>query len=90
MVGIQGAARLQGRRLHCPTKALRSRTSQRLGNRLAKPMGLKLVELTGDNTPDTRTIQDADIIVTTPEKWDGISCSWQTRGVRRSGAGYHR
>ncbi|KAK6404361.1 putative steryl acetyl hydrolase mug81, partial [Oleoguttula sp. CCFEE 5521] len=35
--------------------------------------------LTGDNTPDTRTIRDADIIVTTPEKWDGISRSWHTR-----------
>ena len=37
----------------------------------------------GDNTPDTRTIQDADIIITTPEKWDGISRSWQTRGYVR-------
>jgi antiviral helicase SLH1 len=37
----------------------------------------------GDNTPDTRTIKDADIIITTPEKWDGISRSWQTRGYVR-------
>jgi antiviral helicase SLH1 len=37
----------------------------------------------GDNTPDTRTIKDADVIVTTPEKWDGISRSWQTRGYVR-------
>ena len=42
-------------------------------------MGKILVELTGDNTLDTRTISDADIIITTPEKWDGISRSWQTR-----------
>jgi antiviral helicase SLH1 len=51
--------------------------------RLTGPMGLKLVELTGDNTPDTRTIRDADIIITTPEKWDGISRSWQTRSYVR-------
>ena len=51
--------------------------------RLTRQMGLKLVELTGDNTPDTRTIRDADIIITTPEKWDGISRSWQTRGYVR-------
>lgn len=38
---------------------------------------------TGDNTPDTRTIKDADVIITTPEKWDGISRSWQTRGYVR-------
>ncbi|KAG9641501.1 Sec63-domain-containing protein, partial [Aureobasidium melanogenum] len=36
-----------------------------------------------DNTPDTRTIRDADIIITTPEKWDGISRSWQTRDYVR-------
>jgi len=38
-----------------------------------------VIELTGDFTPDTRAIQLADVIVTTPEKWDGMSRSWQTR-----------
>ncbi|KAF2866013.1 Sec63 Brl domain-containing protein [Massariosphaeria phaeospora] len=66
-----------------PMKALVRERVQDWGKRLAAPMGLKLVELTGDNTPDTRTIRDADIIVTTPEKWDGISRSWQTRGYVR-------
>jgi activating signal cointegrator complex subunit 3 len=27
-----------------------------------------------------QAITNSDIIVTTPEKWDGISRSWQTRG----------
>ncbi|KAF2815299.1 Sec63-domain-containing protein [Mytilinidion resinicola] len=63
-----------------PMKALVRERVKDWGKRLAGPMGLKLVELTGDNTPDTRTIQDADVIITTPEKWDGISRSWQTRG----------
>ena len=40
----------------------------------------RVVELTGDVTPDTRAIAAADVIVTTPEKWDGVSRSWQTRG----------
>ncbi|KAF2766453.1 Sec63-domain-containing protein [Teratosphaeria nubilosa] len=62
-----------------PMKALVRERVQDWGKRLVRQMGLKLVELTGDNTPDTRTIRDADIIVTTPEKWDGISRSWQTR-----------
>ena len=26
-----------------------------------------------------RAVANADVIVTTPEKWDGISRSWQTR-----------
>ncbi|KAG9670241.1 Sec63-domain-containing protein, partial [Aureobasidium melanogenum] len=66
-----------------PMKALVRERVQDWGKRLTKQMGLKLVELTGDNTPDTRTIRDADIIITTPEKWDGISRSWQTRDYVR-------
>ena len=63
-----------------PMKALVRERVQDWRRRLAGPMGLQLVELTGDNTPDTRSIRHADIIITTPEKWDGISRSWQTRG----------
>ncbi|AEO66925.1 uncharacterized protein THITE_2115485 [Thermothielavioides terrestris NRRL 8126] len=66
-----------------PMKALVRERVKDWGARLARPLGLKLVELTGDNTPDTRTIQDADIIITTPEKWDSISRSWQTRSYVR-------
>ncbi|KAL8801301.1 MAG: hypothetical protein Q9182_004566 [Xanthomendoza sp. 2 TL-2023] len=66
-----------------PMKALVRERVQDWRKRLTKQMGLKLVELTGDNTPDTRTIRHADIIITTPEKWDGISRSWQTRGYVR-------
>ncbi|KAE8442105.1 hypothetical protein EG329_003863 [Mollisiaceae sp. DMI_Dod_QoI] len=66
-----------------PMKALVRERVKDWGARLTKQMNLKLVELTGDNTPDTRTIRDADIIITTPEKWDGISRSWQTRGYVR-------
>ncbi|CAI4210589.1 unnamed protein product [Parascedosporium putredinis] len=66
-----------------PMKALVRERVKDWGDRLAKPLGMKIVELTGDNTPDTRTIQDADVIITTPEKWDGISRSWQTRGYVR-------
>lgn len=67
-----------------PMKALVRERVKDWRERLTGPMGLKLVELTGDNTPNTHTIRDADIIITTPEKWDGISRSWQTRSyVRR-------
>lgn len=66
-----------------PMKALVRERVQDWRKRLTRQTGLKLVELTGDNTPDTRTIRDADIIITTPEKWDGISRSWQTRSYVR-------
>lgn len=34
----------------------------------------------GDHTPDLAALLAADVIVATPEKWDGISRNWQTRG----------
>ncbi|GAO50439.1 hypothetical protein G7K_4564-t1 [Saitoella complicata NRRL Y-17804] len=62
-----------------PMKALVRERVKDWSTRLMKPMNRKLVELTGDNTPDIRTMRNADVIITTPEKWDGISRSWQSR-----------
>ncbi|XP_065194378.1 activating signal cointegrator 1 complex subunit 3-like [Sycon ciliatum] len=47
--------------------------------RIQQKLGKNVVELTGDFTPDVRAISRADLIVTTPEKWDGVSRSWQSR-----------
>ena len=49
-----------------------------------KRLGLGLLqksvlELTGDVTPDIKALQKADVLITTPEKWDGISRNWQHR-----------
>lgn len=38
-----------------------------------------MLELTGDVTPDLKALQKADVLITTPEKWDGISRNWQHR-----------
>lgn len=54
------------------------------GSGLAKRLNLRLVELTGDITPDIKSLISADIIITTPEKWDGISRGWQTRPYVRT------
>ncbi|KAI8647168.1 Sec63 Brl domain-containing protein [Parasitella parasitica] len=67
-----------------PMKALVKERVADWNKRLTGPMGKKLVELTGDVTPDLKTIEAADIIITTPEKWDGISRSWQKRGYVRN------
>ena len=42
-------------------------------------LGKRVVELTGDTAPDAAAIQSADLLITTPEKWDGISRNWQTK-----------
>lgn len=38
-----------------------------------------VVELTGDFTPDIEALKKAHLVITTPEKWDGISRNWQHR-----------
>ena len=47
---------------------------------MCRRLGKKMVELTGDFTPDLRALLAADVIIVTPEKWDGISRAWQNRG----------
>jgi len=42
-------------------------------------MRKSVLELTGDCTPDLKALKDADLLITTPEKWDGISRNWQHR-----------
>lgn len=37
------------------------------------------VEMTGDYTPDLMSLLSANIIISTPEKWDGISRNWHSR-----------
>jgi activating signal cointegrator complex subunit 3 len=65
-----------------PMKALtRERIEEWSGPKsFAGKMGKLVLELTGDSSPDARALQTADIIVTTPEKWDGISRNWRQRG----------
>ncbi|KXN71829.1 Sec63-domain-containing protein [Conidiobolus coronatus NRRL 28638] len=62
-----------------PLKALVKERIADWSSRLSDLTGKTVVELTGDITPDIRTIERADIIITTPEKWDGISRGWQSR-----------
>uniref|UniRef100_A0A914KRM4 Activating signal cointegrator 1 complex subunit 3 n=1 Tax=Meloidogyne incognita TaxID=6306 RepID=A0A914KRM4_MELIC len=38
-----------------------------------KKLGFPIVEVSGDNTPDVEELNLASILVTTPEKWDGIT-----------------
>uniref|UniRef100_H3CHL6 Activating signal cointegrator 1 complex subunit 3 n=1 Tax=Tetraodon nigroviridis TaxID=99883 RepID=H3CHL6_TETNG len=62
-----------------PLKALVRERMEDWKVRMEEKLGKKVVELTGDVTPDMRAIAQADLIVTTPEKWDGVSRSWQNR-----------
>lgn len=60
-----------------PTKALCSER-QRDWTTKFTPIGLKCAELTGDSdASDVRNVQSANIIITTPEKWDSITRKWK-------------
>ncbi|KAH9859567.1 hypothetical protein IAQ61_011348 [Plenodomus lingam] len=60
-----------------PTKALCSER-QRDWEKKFQSIGLKCAELTGDSdATDLRNVQTANIIITTPEKWDSVTRKWK-------------
>ena len=68
-----------------PLKALVNERVRDWGGKdgMCRKLRKRLVELTGDVTPDVRALMGADVIVSTPEKWDGVSRSWSTRSYVR-------
>ncbi|KAF1936968.1 ATP-dependent DNA helicase MER3 [Clathrospora elynae] len=60
-----------------PTKALCSERQRDWEVKFNK-IGLKVAELTGDSdASDLRNVQSANIIITTPEKWDSMTRKWK-------------
>ena len=66
-----------------PLKALVRERLDDWTTKFVKRLGLSLQEITGDSAPDARALATADILATTPEKWDGVSRHWQQRGYVR-------
>ncbi|KAK6925102.1 Sec63 domain [Dillenia turbinata] len=62
-----------------PLKAIVRERMSDWRKRLVSQLGKEMVEMTGDYTPDLMALLSADIIISTPEKWDGISRNWQSR-----------
>ncbi|KAK1407351.1 hypothetical protein QVD17_38965 [Tagetes erecta] len=62
-----------------PLKAIVRERMNDWKNGLVPKLGKKMVEMTGDYTPDMMALMSADIIISTPEKWDGISRNWHSR-----------
>ncbi|EGG24784.1 DEAD/DEAH box helicase [Cavenderia fasciculata] len=71
-----------------PLKALVRERMNDWSDKLEKKLGKKLVELTGDYTPNVIALQNADVVTTTPEKWDGISRNWKNRSGYCQSYGY--
>lgn len=62
-----------------PLKALVKERVKDWTARFDRRLGRRVLELSGDVTPDITALVQADILCTTPEKWDGLSRSWQVR-----------
>lgn len=43
-----------------------------------------VTEITGDVTPNSEFVNNANIIITTPEKWDGMSRNWHRKDFVKS------
>jgi len=47
--------------------------------KFGKVMGFKVAELVGETTTDVKILEESNVVVTTPEKWDLMSRRWKTR-----------
>jgi len=60
-----------------PTKSLCSERTRDWKKKFS-PLNLNVEEMTGDSDASTlKAVQTADIIVTTPEKWDSMTRKWK-------------
>lgn len=62
-----------------PLKALVRERVDDWKKKFGQSLKYKIVELTGDASPDKYMLENANIIITTPEKWDIVSRSWESR-----------
>jgi activating signal cointegrator complex subunit 3 len=62
-----------------PLKALARERVRDWKRKFGQGLGLTVVELSGDVSPDLASLRRADVIVTTPEKWDGVTRGWTKR-----------
>ncbi|GMS84025.1 hypothetical protein PENTCL1PPCAC_6200, partial [Pristionchus entomophagus] len=67
-----------------PLKALVRERVADWQEKFEKRMGYKVLELSGDVTPDVATLNASPILIATPEKWDGVTRSWSTREYVRN------
>ncbi len=62
-----------------PLKALARERLIDWQKKLGEGLGYRVLELTGDITPDMKALKTADLLIVTPEKWDSISRGWKRR-----------
>ncbi|CAM8919119.1 unnamed protein product [Rhodiola kirilowii] len=62
-----------------PIEALAKERHRDWEAKFGKGLGLRVVELTGETTTDMKLLENGQIIISTPEKWDALSRRWKLR-----------
>ncbi|KAJ0262500.1 DExH-box ATP-dependent RNA helicase DExH13 [Hirschfeldia incana] len=62
-----------------PLEAIAKKQFRYWEKRFGKGLGLRVVELTGKTALDLKLLEEGQIIITTPEKWDALSRKWKQR-----------
>ena len=70
----EGGAKRRGKIVYIgPMKALVHERVKDWRQKFEQKLGLRIIELTGESSPSPEQLRTADILCTTPEKWDGTS-----------------
>jgi len=48
-------------------------------SKFGKALGFKVAEFVGETTTDVKILEESNVVITTPEKWDLMSRRWKTR-----------
>jgi pre-mRNA-splicing helicase BRR2 len=48
-------------------------------HKFGKVLGFKVSELVGETTSDVKILEESNVVITTPDKWDLMSRRWKTR-----------
>ncbi|XP_051139813.1 DExH-box ATP-dependent RNA helicase DExH12-like [Andrographis paniculata] len=62
-----------------PMEALAKERYHDWQKKFGEGLGLRVVELTGETATDLKLLEKGHIIISTPEKWDGLSRRWKQR-----------
>ncbi|KAK9676154.1 hypothetical protein RND81_11G058200 [Saponaria officinalis] len=62
-----------------PMEALAKERYRDWERKFARGLGLQVAELTGETVTDLKLLEKAQIIISTPERWDALSRRWKQR-----------
>ncbi|CAL5401825.1 unnamed protein product [Camellia sinensis] len=62
-----------------PIEALAKEQYNDWKRKFGEGLGIRVVELTGEMATDLKLLEKCQLIVSTPEKWDALSCHWKQR-----------